>query len=99
MDIHFCHARNCGTPVRPDLFMCRGHWLMIPAELRRLIWRHYRKGQEIDKTPTMAYLEVTRKAQEAVEKKEFEACFQAHGADCGCWKRPKDMEALQGHLL
>lgn len=99
MDIHFCHARHCGTPVKPELFMCRPHWGMVPADLRRLIWRHYRRGQEVDKNPSMEYLEVAKKAQDAVQKREFEICFQAHGAECGCWKRPKNFEALQGHLL
>lgn len=77
--------------------MCYPHWVMIPADLRRLIWRHYRKGQEVDKNPSAEYLEVARKAQEAVEQKEFQACIQAHAADCGCWKRPKSMEMVQGY--
>lgn len=84
--------------MRPDLFMCYPHWIQVPADLRRLIWRHYRRGQEVDKNPSAEYLEVTRRAQEAVEQKEFEVCIQAHGADCGCWKRPKSMEMVQGYL-
>jgi hypothetical protein len=99
MDIHLCHARNCGAPVRPELFMCRTHWMMVPADLRRLIWRHYRRGQEVDKNPSMEYLEVAKKAQDAVQRREFEACFQNHGTECECWKRPKNFEALQGQLL
>lgn len=79
--------------------MCRHHWTLVPADLRRLIWRHYRRGQEIDKNPSMEYLEVAKKAQAAVQKREFEACFQAHGATCDCWKRPKTMEVAQGRLL
>jgi len=97
--MHFCHAKHCGNPVRPELFMCLRHWTLVPADLRRLIWRHYRKGQEVDKNPSLEYLEVTKKAQEAVEKREFEACLQSHGVDCGCWNRPKNFEVAQGHLL
>jgi len=83
--------------VRPDLFMCYKHWSMVPADLRRLIWRHYRKGQEVDKSPSTEYLEVAQRAQQAVQKREFEACLQNHGGQCGCWKRPKEM--IQGQLL
>lgn len=97
--MHFCHARNCGAPVRPELFMCQNHWFMVPADLRRLIWRHYRRGQEVDKNPSAEYLEVAKKAQDAVQKREFQACFQAHGATCGCWSLPKNFEAMQGQLL
>lgn len=96
---HFCHARYCGKPVRPDLFMCYTHWTLVPADLRRLIWRHYRKGQEVDKNPSAEYLDVARKAQDAVQQKEFEACLQNHGSECGCWSRPKNFEVAQGQLL
>lgn len=72
--------------------MCYRHWTMVPADLRRLIWRHYRNGQEVDKNPSAEYLEVARKAQDSVLKKEFEACLQNHGSECGCWSRQKDVE-------
>lgn len=93
---HFCHARYCGTPVRPDLFMCYGHWVLVPADIRRLVWRHYRSD---DKTPSVEYQEVIKKAQDAVEKKEFESCLQSHGSECGCWMRFKYVEVAQGQCL
>jgi len=99
MDIHLCHATYCGTPVRPDLFMCYKHWSMVPADLRRLIWRHYRVSQEVDKSPSAEYLAVAKKAQVAVQQREFEACLQNHGSECGCWKKVKYAEAAQGQLL
>jgi len=79
--------------------MCYKHWTMVPADLRRLIWRHYRNGQEVDKSPSAEYLEVAKKAQDSVQKKEFEACLQSHGSECGCWSRPKHFEVAQGQLL
>lgn len=91
---HFCHAKYCGIPVRPELFMCYAHWTLVPADLRRLIWRHYR--QEVDKKPSLEYLEAAKKAQEAVQKREFEACLQNHGSECGCWSRAKTFETVQG---
>jgi hypothetical protein len=98
MDINcFCHARYCGAAVRPDQFMCYKHWILVPADLRRLIWRHYRN--EIEKSPSAEYLEAVKKAQEAVQQKEFEACLQTHGSECGCWKRLKNAEVVQGQAL
>lgn len=78
--------------------MCYKHWSLVPADLRRLVWRHYRKGQEVDKNPSQEYLEVTKKAQDAVEQREFQSCLQSHGSECGCWKRLKNYETAQGHL-
>lgn len=74
--------------------MCYPHWTMVPADLRRLIWRHY---QEVDKKPSIEYLEAAKKAQESVQQREFEACLQNHGSECGCWSRAK-LEAVQERL-
>lgn len=67
---HLCHARGCKKPVPPAMLMCRPHWFMVPPELRKKVWKHYRPGQEIDKQPTAKYLKVTRKAIKAVYEKE-----------------------------
>ena len=77
--------------------MCYAHWTLVPADLRRLIWRHYRKGQEVDQKPSAEYLEAAKKAQESVQQREFEACLQNHGSECGCWSRAK-FEAVQERL-
>lgn len=79
--------------------MCFKHWSMVPADLRKLIWRHYRNGQEVDKNPSAEYLQVAKKAQDSVQKREFESCLQNHGSECGCWSRPKNFEVVQGYLL
>lgn len=67
---HVCHARRCQRKVPPRLFMCRQHWHLVPSELQRQVWKHYRPGQEIDKNPTDDYLLVSRRAIDAVEKIE-----------------------------
>lgn len=53
---HHCHAIGCEKPVPPRLLMCAQHWRMVPAHLQRLIWRVYRRGQEVTKTPSAVYL-------------------------------------------
>lgn len=83
---HVCHARRCGVMLPPDIYMCPSHWGMVSAETRRRIWKHYKASQEGGKPATQDWLDATRDAQEAVERKEFEICIQNHGADCGCWK-------------
>lgn len=73
MTEHTCHARGCKTAVPPKMFMCRPHWYKVPVELRRLVWAHYVPGQEITKSPTRKYLEVTREAVLVVAKMEGKA--------------------------
>jgi hypothetical protein len=70
MSVHTCHARGCNKPVPPKLLMCLKHWRMVPGDLQRLVWRHYRPGQEIDKKPTREYLEIMHQAIEAVAAME-----------------------------
>ena len=52
------------------MFMCRMHWYMVPIDLRRLIWRHYRPGQCDDMNPSKSYCHVAKQAVEAVARKE-----------------------------
>lgn len=68
--IHTCHADGCTTPVPPRMFMCKPHWWMVPAPIRRAVWAHYRPGQEVRKDPTPEYLEITREAIAVVAAKE-----------------------------
>ena len=56
---HTCHAHACKKFVPPAMFMCRPHWFQLPANLRDAIWKHYRRGQELDKKPTRSYLAVS----------------------------------------
>lgn len=70
MTIHTCHAINCSRQINPKYFMCPKHWAMVPANLQREIWKHYRQGQEVDKQPSEAYRAVTAVAKRVVLSKE-----------------------------
>lgn len=67
---HLCHAKNCTIAVPPRLLMCIRHWRMVPLDIQRLVWKHYRPGQEIDKRPTREYLAVMQQAIDAVAAKQ-----------------------------
>jgi hypothetical protein len=64
--VHTCHAKGCEIAVAPKFLMCLRHWKMVPAELQRAVWAHYRPGQEISKDPTHEYQEAARAAIDAV---------------------------------
>lgn len=68
---HTCHARGCNVPVPPKMLMCSAHWRKVPRDLQRSVWAHYRSGQEVDKNPTMSYLDAADAAIKAVAKKEL----------------------------
>lgn len=55
--IHLCHFPGCQKRVPPKMWGCKPHWFMLPKYLRDWIWREYRPGQEIDKRPSMHYIE------------------------------------------
>lgn len=59
---HTCHAPDCNRRVPPRMLMCAPHWGALPAKIQRAIWREYRRGQEIDKNPSLRYLAVQRLA-------------------------------------
>jgi hypothetical protein len=61
---HRCHWPGCQVEVPPDKFTCRRHWFALPKPIRREIWRHYRKGQEVTKDPSDAYIRAARRARE-----------------------------------
>jgi hypothetical protein len=52
------------------MLMCSRHWRGVPSELQQAVWRHYRRGQEIDKRPTPEYLAAAKAAIDAVAAKE-----------------------------
>ena len=67
---HSCHAHACEKAVPPKMFMCKRHWFMVPKPLRDAIWLTYRRGQEVDKQPTDAYLKNASEAVKMVAVKE-----------------------------
>lgn len=56
MSVHLCHNPNCRQPLPAHLVAHRSAWFALPKPLRDAIWSNYRKGQEDDKRPTLAYL-------------------------------------------
>jgi hypothetical protein len=67
---HTCHALECEKHIAPKFFMCPSHWSKVPRSLQAAVWRHYRPGQEIDKSPTDDYLDVIYQAMIAVATAE-----------------------------
>lgn len=60
---HECHWPDCKTPVPPKLWGCKTHWFRLPKRLRDRIWATYVSGQEITKTPSLAYIEAAKDVQ------------------------------------
>ena len=67
---HTCHWPGCTKEVPPALWGCRMHWFALPKHLRDEIWRTYRPGQEITKTPTAEYIESAKVVQRWIEKRK-----------------------------
>lgn len=63
MSTHYCHWPKCGKEVLPRLWGCREHWARLPKFIRDRILYAYRRGQEIDKSPSRAYLVAASAAQ------------------------------------
>lgn len=42
---------------------CREHWFKLPKQLRDQIWKTYRAGQEITKTPSLEYIATAKLVQ------------------------------------
>lgn len=64
MSTHLCHWPGCEKPVAPKFWGCQAHWFRLPFSLRDRIWATYVPGQEITKTPSVAYLEAAEAVQE-----------------------------------
>lgn len=63
MSTHTCHWPGCGKAVPPSMWGCKPHWFKLPQRLRNLIWVTYRPGQEITKTPSIAYINAAKEVQ------------------------------------
>ncbi|ABQ68559.1 hypothetical protein Swit_2200 [Rhizorhabdus wittichii RW1] len=61
---HHCHWTGCAAKVPPAMWGCRKHWYMLPADIRNRIWRTFRPGQEIAKTPSAEYVTAAREARD-----------------------------------
>ncbi len=70
---HHCHWPGCNRRVPPAMWGCRQHWYRLPAELRAKIWRTFRPGQEMSKTPSREYVAAAREVREWIEQSERRA--------------------------
>lgn len=67
---HSCAAHGCDLQIFDGRLMCRRHWGMVPAELRRRVWRTYRPGQEKDGDMAPEYRAAAKAAVAAVARAE-----------------------------
>lgn len=68
MSAHTCHWPGCPVEVPPKRWGCRGHWFALPTILRARIWLAYRPGQEIDKKPSVEYLQAAIAVQKWIRE-------------------------------
>ena len=57
---HTCHWFGCNKRCPPIMWGCKQHWFSLPKFLRDAIWREYKPGQEITKTPSLEYILVAK---------------------------------------
>lgn len=67
---HTCHAYQCKTETKPELFMCAHHWRRVPSVIKARIWATYRPGQCDDKRISGLYARAAKDAIMAVAKAE-----------------------------
>lgn len=65
-----CRAEGCDVEVPSELLMCRRHWFMVPAELRRRVQAAYRPGQCGTRRVSDEWRLAARAAVAAVKAKE-----------------------------
>lgn len=75
---HTCHWPGCDKPVPPAMWGCKAHWFTLPKTLRDRIWATYRRGQEVTKTPSPAYMKVAIDVQEWIA--QFKQNMKHHGS-------------------
>ena len=63
MSRHTCHWPGCAQPVPPAMWGCKPHWFSLPKHLRDEVWANYRRGQEVTKDPSPAYVATAQKVQ------------------------------------
>lgn len=67
---HHCHAAGCTANVPPERLMCYKHWKMVPKDVQRRVWTHYRDGQCDDWQISHEYAEAAKAAMRAVAERE-----------------------------
>lgn len=67
---HHCHWPGCDKQVPPAMWGCKGHWFTLPAVLRARVWATYKPGQEVNGTPSAAYIEVAKAVQAWISERD-----------------------------
>lgn len=65
---HHCHWPGCDKQVPPAMWGCKPHWFALPVYLRNKIWATFRPGQEVNGTPSRAYVEAAREVKEWIQR-------------------------------
>ena len=60
---HRCHWPGCEVEVEPKFWGCWPHWRSLPKRLQDRIWKAYRRGQEVTKTPSAEYVQAAKDVQ------------------------------------
>lgn len=66
--LHTCHWPGCPKRVKPSVWGCRSHWYTLPIDLRNAIWKAYRPGQEVSKTPSAQYVAAAKAVQDWIAR-------------------------------
>ena len=67
---HHCYWPGCTKQIPPAMWGCKPHRFALPTALRAQVWATYKPGQEINGTPSPAYIAVAKKVQELIKAKE-----------------------------
>lgn len=65
---HHCHWPGCSKQVPPAMWGCSTHWFKLPSALRSKVWATYQPGQEVNGTPSAAYLLVADAVQKWIRE-------------------------------
>lgn len=68
--LHECHWEGCTKQCPPAMWGCRDHWFRLPKNLRDLIWRTYRPGQEKDLSPGAEYIEAAKEVRQWIASQQ-----------------------------
>lgn len=63
-----CHWTGCEEQVPPAMWGCRKHWFALPKSLSDKVWATYQPGQEVDLSPSNAYLAVDDEVEKWVRE-------------------------------
>lgn len=67
---HSCHATGCDKHIKPEMFMCKFHWFLLPKILRNKIWASYRPGQCDDWNISKEYADAAKECLIFIANKE-----------------------------